>query len=415
MKTTVYETQVPLPLGSGHYDTNMGELQMSRHLITNFSRYCLLGVIWSTVVVFTGFQVISTAWAHACNGHAQDPQKRRITAVLFDLDEDDVDDSTNYTYNDYECHPEWWEEDEKPGYNGGHAGWDVQTKPEDDNRDAPFYSLTTGEVIRADEGNREENSVIAVYNSVYDITIIYLHAGTVEVEKEAIVKKGDYLGKQGNTGLNENDDETNSHLHVEIRKGEWENPSNGIAAAMLIDHDPIPINHDPIPILFKMLHDVNQDRRVDNIDALLVFLHIGADADDLRQYDINNDGDIDITDLILIMNNRDTQLAAPTRAESTPDQTLLLANYPNPFNPETWIPYKLSKPTEVTVTIHAADGSMVRTLVLGHQPAGVYQDKNRAAYWDGKNTQGEPVASGVYFYTLKAGEFAATRKMLILK
>ncbi len=93
----------------------------------------------------------------------------------------------------------------------------------------------------------------------------------------------------------------------------------------------------------------------------------------------------------------------------------LQANFPNPFNPETWIPYQLAKPTEVTITIHAINGKRVRTLALGHQPAGIYQNRSRAAYWDGKNEFGEPVASGVYFYTITAGDFTATRKMLIRK
>ena len=99
----------------------------------------------------------------------------------------------------------------------------------------------------------------------------------------------------------------------------------------------------------------------------------------------------------------------------TPKETALLANYPNPFNPETWMPYRLAKPAEVALTIYAADGDVVRALALGHQPAGVYQAKSRAAYWDGRNSRGEPVASGVYFYTLSAGDFNATRKMLIRK
>ncbi|MDE0010155.1 MAG: trypsin-like peptidase domain-containing protein [Candidatus Poribacteria bacterium] len=107
--------------------------------------------------------------------------------------------------------------------------------------------------------------------------------------------------------------------------------------------------------------------------------------------------------------------AAPALSTVSPEETTLSFNYPNPFNPETWIPYQLSKPAEVTVTIHAADGRLIRTLVLGHQPAGIYQSKSRAAYWDGKNELGESVASGVYFYTLKAGDFTATRKMLIRK
>ena len=123
--------------------------------------------------------------------------------------------------------------------------------------------------------------------------------------------------------------------------------------------------------------------------------------------------------------HRESFRAAPTAAgvlssvwqelSEIPEETTLMPNYPNPFNPETWIPYQLSEPAEVTVAIHAADGQLVRTIALGHQPAGVYESKNRAAYWDGRNNVGERVASGVYFYTLKAGEFAATQKMLILK
>ena len=107
--------------------------------------------------------------------------------------------------------------------------------------------------------------------------------------------------------------------------------------------------------------------------------------------------------------------AAPALSTVTPKETTLLSNYPNPFNPETWMPYKLSKPAEITVTIYAADGKLVRRLQLGHQATGIYQTKSRAAYWDGKNELGETVASGLYFYTLKAGEFTATRKMLIRK
>ena len=96
-------------------------------------------------------------------------------------------------------------------------------------------------------------------------------------------------------------------------------------------------------------------------------------------------------------------------------ETVLLPNYPNPFNPETWIPYQLAEASDVTVSIYAADGKLVRTLDLGHQPVGIYESRGRAAYWDGRNALGEPVASGVYFYTLTAGEFTATRKMLIMK
>ena len=95
--------------------------------------------------------------------------------------------------------------------------------------------------------------------------------------------------------------------------------------------------------------------------------------------------------------------------------TAVFQNYPNPFNPETWIPYQLAAPVDVTLTVYAPDGTVIRTLELGHQPIGMYQTRNRAAYWDGKNAQGELVASGVYFYTFSAGKFTATRRMLIRK
>ena len=109
------------------------------------------------------------------------------------------------------------------------------------------------------------------------------------------------------------------------------------------------------------------------------------------------------------------RLSAPAKATELVQPTALLSNYPNPFNPETWIPYQLSDPAEVTVSIYSGDGRLVRRLELGQMPAGVYSDKDRAAYWDGRNAQGEPVASGVYFYTLQAGDFKATRKMVIRK
>ena len=111
-------------------------------------------------------------------------------------------------------------------------------------------------------------------------------------------------------------------------------------------------------------------------------------------------------------------LASPALQFSTmaaPAETTLLPNYPNPFNPETWIPYQLSSPSDVTVRIYAVNGNLVRRLALGHQAIGIYQSRSRAAYWDGKNELGEPVASGVYFYTLTTSDFNATRKMLIRK
>ena len=104
-----------------------------------------------------------------------------------------------------------------------------------------------------------------------------------------------------------------------------------------------------------------------------------------------------------------------TPADLIPNRTVLLANYPNPFNPETWLPYQLANDAEVTIRIYSAAGQLVRHLDLGFQEAGYYIGKSRAAYWDGRNDFGERLASGVYFYQLSTPESSATRKMVIMK
>ena len=119
-------------------------------------------------------------------------------------------------------------------------------------------------------------------------------------------------------------------------------------------------------------------------------------------------------DAIVVTVNVTDVVEAPV-AQSVPFKNALLPNFPNPFNPETWIPYQLSKPAEVTLTIYNTRGVVVRQLKLGHQAAGFYHNRSRAIHWDGRNMLGEKVATGVYFYMLKAGEFSATRKMLITK
>ena len=113
--------------------------------------------------------------------------------------------------------------------------------------------------------------------------------------------------------------------------------------------------------------------------------------------------------------NRASQNLENLLASLIPEETALLANYPNPFNPETWIPYQLASPAEVALTIYNMKGKMVRRLAVGHQAAGMYKSRSRAIYWDGRNQLGESVASGLYFYTLTTGDFTATRRMLILK
>ena len=201
--------------------------------------------------------------------------------------------------------------------------------------------------------------------------------------------------------------------------------------------------------------DVNGDGVVDVQDLVTVAANFGQTGPNAA--DVNDDGIVDIADLLIVAAAIDDTAAAPlahnhnleslpsrtdiqnwiTKAQQlnltdttsqkgirfleqlllalSPEKTNLLPNYPNPFNPETWMPYQLSEAADVSLQIYTSDGQLVRSIDIGHQPAGLYHSRGRAAYWDGKNDTGEPVASGVYFYTLTASDFTATRKMLILK
>jgi len=124
--------------------------------------------------------------------------------------------------------------------------------------------------------------------------------------------------------------------------------------------------------------------------------------------DIDIAGERDSFDII--------QITVTSRLQAViPAKFALLQNYPNPFNPETWVPYQLAKDAHVTIIIYNAKGQAVRILDLGNQKAGEYIIRSKAAKWNGREVLGEEVASGVYFYTLKAGEFSATRKMVIVK
>ena len=102
-------------------------------------------------------------------------------------------------------------------------------------------------------------------------------------------------------------------------------------------------------------------------------------------------------------------------AATHPTSTLLLANYPNPFNPETWIPYQLANPSDVQIIIYDTYGTVVRLLDFGYQPEGYYTTRSRAAHWDGRNAFGERVASGIYFYQFQADNISSLRKLLIVK
>ena len=199
--------------------------------------------------------------------------------------------------------------------------------------------------------------------------------------------------------------------------------------------------------------DVNRDGVVSILDLILVAQQLGKRVSAGSAVDVNGDGVVSILDLILVSQGIAGSPAAPVaRTDSVdaatiqawiaqaqleddgslafkqgienllnlltsliPEETALFANYPNPFNPETWIPYQLAGSAAVTLTIYDLNGKMIRRLRVGHQAAGMYRSRSRAVYWDGRNQLGESVASGVYFYTLTAGEFTATRRMLILK
>ena len=211
--------------------------------------------------------------------------------------------------------------------------------------------------------------------------------------------------------------------------------------------------------------DVNEDGSVDATDSALVTAALGQTGDGIvnTRTDVNWDETVDADDVTLVTYHIENDGGAPSligtfslldkktlekldpvvlqgyldilRTESDgspkylraiaivesvlaairPNKTQLLTNYPNPFNPETWIPYHLANPSNVRISIYNMQGVVVRRLELGHQPAGYYTSRNRAAYWDGTNNHGERVGSGVYFYQLQADNVSLLRKMLILK
>ena len=200
--------------------------------------------------------------------------------------------------------------------------------------------------------------------------------------------------------------------------------------------------------------DVNSDGVVDLSDLLFVGNYIGEPAATAPSADVNRDGKIDIEDILAVIESGLEPMpgAAPSKCGETlaavsalyhkietlsadsprfafvkrflgellvptrkPLETQLYTNYPNPFNPETWIPYQLAEDAEVTLCIYDASGHVVRTVFSGYQPAGYYLNRSRAAYWDGKNALGERVASGIYFYQLQTDEMSPLRKMVILK
>ena len=168
-----------------------------------------------------------------------------------------------------------------------------------------------------------------------------------------------------------------------------------------------------------LMGDLNADGTVGITDVRILAENLGRSvgSEEFRpEYDLNGDGVIDITDLVLLAKGiTSSQAMAPKLTSVEPPVIFLGQNYPNPFNPETWIPYALSKPAHVIITIFNAAGKLIRTLDLGWQREGFYLDKTRAAYWDGRDENGEPVSSGVYFYRLEADGISKVRKMIVMK
>ena len=167
--------------------------------------------------------------------------------------------------------------------------------------------------------------------------------------------------------------------------------------------------------------DVNTDGVVNIVDLVIVAARYGETitGNPNPNPDVDRSGKVDVNDLVLVataIDNANTSAySAPASQPLAPEETALLPNYPNPFNPETWIPYQLAKDSNVTITIYNTQGVFVCRLPLGFQSAGFYTNRNRAAYWDGHNALGERVASGVYFYQLQTDNVSLLRKMLILK
>ena len=232
----------------------------------------------------------------------------------------------------------------------------------------------------------------------------------------------------------------------------------------------LPDMQQQIPVPQTLPWDINSDGIVDIRDLILVSNSFSVETPEYSKTDVNKDGQVDIVDLLLVAAHfgesshaadRDVAPAkqgfhvkprtyANIRPEhfdmveewlteayladdssavfrhgistleglldsAIPEKTVLLPNYPNPFNPETWLPYDLAQAAEVYIHIYNLKGQSIRQLSLGFQTAGTYRTRSRAAYWNGRNSAGEAVASGIYFYTLQAGKIKATRQMVIIK
>ena len=246
-----------------------------------------------------------------------------------------------------------------------------------------------------------------------------------------------------------------------IRIDPTDSPDSEIAIEGIVGYSGvIPVEPSDGTVMDYPPWDINMDGRTDVLDFILIGQHFGQDVTTPLKPnpDVNRDGTVDIRDLVLVGKHFGEVYLAASPAEdlwsidsehvnmlvrlynimrdspsSDPDflatkellhrfisnasisEYRLYQNYPNPFNPETWIPFQLSEDSEVVIQIYSINGQLIKVLDLGRKRAGLYLTRDTAACWDGANDTGESVASGLYFYNIKAGDFSATRKMVVKK
>ena len=326
-------------------------------------------------------------------------------------------------------------------------------------------SFNTIAVFSSDDGSKENG-----------ITTLYLHARATCVYLGQKVYVGTRLGIQGNIGVHRDPNDPDlplyndikhsyrEHVHIEIRNGCHSIPASGAVAT----EDPINYLYNWVvnaePIEPPRAADINEDGFIDADDAVLIITHLRKNPDQFDpDLDVNQDKIVNVSDVLVIIdimysylcklkeeglevNNAPSQL---TRFHQRtvqdllniiheidnhsleykdrismleqllivriPRRTILLANYPNPFNPETWIPYQLAHDSHVNIKIYNSAGMLIRQFDIGYQKAGDYTSQNLAVHWDGRSDTGERVASGVYFYTFFSKDYTATRRMVILK
>ena len=331
----------------------------------------------------------------------------------------------------------------------------------------------------ADDPRPDPFNTIAVFSSIAGskengITTLYLHARETCVYLGQKVYVGTRLGIQGNMGVHRDPDDFHlyegiehsyrEHVHIEIRNGRHSTSARGA----VVTRDPIDylhnwvVNRDPVDP--PETADINKDGFIDPDDAGLIIIHLKKNPDQFNpDLDVNRDKIVDLSDVLVIVdiiydylcklkeeklevNNAPSKLTQSHQRTvqnllnvvreinddsleykhriamleqllimKIPRRTMLLANYPNPFNPETWIPYQLAHDSDVNIKIYNSAGMLIRQFDIGYQRAGDYTSQNLAVHWDGRSDIGERVASGVYFYTFFSKDYTATRRMVILK